>query len=66
MVVYLLDDTHQRVSYVMEEIFLHIDMDSRRSAPTGPRTSPPPSTAASPPTPSCPGSPTLSGSMSLR
>ncbi|MFC7496756.1 MULTISPECIES: thioesterase family protein [unclassified Nocardioides] len=31
-VVYLLDDTHQRVSYVMEEIFLHIDMESRRTA----------------------------------
>lgn len=33
VVVYLLDDSHQRVSYVMEEIFLHIDMESRRSAP---------------------------------
>lgn len=32
-VVYLLDDTHRRVSYVMEEVFLHIDMDSRRTAP---------------------------------
>lgn len=32
-VVYLLDDTHQRVSYAMEEIFLHIDMESRHSAP---------------------------------
>lgn len=32
-VVYLLDDSHQRVSYVMEEIFLHIDMDSRRTSP---------------------------------
>ena len=31
VVVYLLDDTHQRVSYVMEEIFLHIDMASRRT-----------------------------------
>lgn len=30
--VYLLDDTHQRLSYVMEEIFLHIDMSSRRTA----------------------------------
>ena len=27
VVAYLLDDTHQKVSYVMEEIFLHIDMD---------------------------------------
>ncbi len=33
VVVYLLDDTHERVSYVMEEIFLHIDMESRRTAP---------------------------------
>lgn len=32
-VVYLVDDTHQQVSYVMEEIFLHIDMASRKSAP---------------------------------
>ena len=32
-VVYLLDDTHERLSYVMEEIFLHIDMESRRTAP---------------------------------
>lgn len=32
-VVYLLDDTHQRLSYVMEEIFLHIDMDTRKTAP---------------------------------
>ena len=32
-VVYLLDETHQRLSYVMEEIFLHIDMSSRRTAP---------------------------------
>ena len=30
--VYLLDDTHRRLSYVMEEIFLHIDMASRRTA----------------------------------
>ena len=32
VVAYLLDDSHQKVSYVMEEIFLHIDMSSRRSA----------------------------------
>lgn len=31
--VYLLDDTHQVLSYVMEEIFLHIDMSTRRTAP---------------------------------
>ncbi len=32
VLVYLLDDTHQRLSYVMEEIFLHVSMDSRRTA----------------------------------
>ena len=32
-VVYLVDDTHQQVSYVMEELFLHIDMASRKTAP---------------------------------
>ena len=31
--VYLLDETHQQLSYVMEEIFLHIDMSTRRTAP---------------------------------
>ena len=31
--VYLLDETHQRLSFVMEEIFLHIDMATRRTAP---------------------------------
>ena len=31
--VYLLDETHQRLSCVMEEIFLHIDMATRRTAP---------------------------------
>ncbi len=31
--VYLLDDTHQRLSFVMEEISLHIDMETRRTAP---------------------------------
>lgn len=33
VLVYLLDDSHQRLSYVMEEVFLHIDMDTRRTAP---------------------------------
>ena len=33
VVVYLLDDTHQKVSYVMEEIFLHVRMDDRRTSP---------------------------------
>lgn len=33
VLVYLLDDTHQRVSYVMEEIFLRIDMSTRKTAP---------------------------------
>ncbi|WP_323791907.1 thioesterase family protein [Nocardioides sp.] len=32
VLVYLLDDEKQRVSYVMEEVFLHIDMESRRTA----------------------------------
>lgn len=31
--VYLLDDSHKRLSFVMEEIFLHIDMQTRLSAP---------------------------------
>ena len=31
--VYLLDDTNQRLSFVMEEIFLHIDMETRHTAP---------------------------------
>jgi len=32
-VVYLLDDTHQKLSSVVEEIFLHLDMGTRRTAP---------------------------------
>ncbi len=31
--VHLLDDSHERLSFVMEEIFLHIDMETRRTAP---------------------------------
>ena len=31
--VYLLDDTNQRLSFVMEEILLHIDLGTRRTAP---------------------------------
>jgi acyl-CoA thioesterase FadM len=31
--VYLLDDSHQRLSFVMEEVLLHIDMETRRTAP---------------------------------
>ncbi len=31
--VYLLDDSHQRLSFVMEEILLHIDMETRHTAP---------------------------------
>lgn len=31
--VYLLDDSHKRLSFVMEEVFLHIDMGTRRTAP---------------------------------
>ena len=30
--VYLLDESHQRLSFVMEEIFLHIEMETRRTA----------------------------------
>jgi acyl-CoA thioesterase FadM len=33
VLVYLLDDSHQRLSFVMEEILLHIDMETRRTAP---------------------------------
>lgn len=33
VLVYLLDETHQRVSYVMEEIFLHVSMETRRTSP---------------------------------
>ncbi len=33
VLVYLLDESRQRLSYVMEEIFLHIDMETRRTAP---------------------------------
>jgi len=32
-VVYLLDDTRQQLAYVMEEIFLHIDMSTRATSP---------------------------------
>ena len=31
--VYLLDDSHQRLSFVMEEILLHIDLETRHTAP---------------------------------
>jgi acyl-CoA thioester hydrolase len=31
--VHLLDETHERLSFVMEEILLHIDMETRRTAP---------------------------------
>ena len=31
--VYVLDERHQRLSSVMEEIFLHVDMETRRTAP---------------------------------
>jgi acyl-CoA thioester hydrolase len=33
VLVYLLDESHQRLSFVMEEIFLHIDIETRRTAP---------------------------------
>jgi acyl-CoA thioester hydrolase len=31
--VYLLNDSHEQLSFVMEEVFLHIDMETRRTAP---------------------------------
>ncbi|MBF4161388.1 thioesterase family protein [Nocardioides acrostichi] len=31
--VYILDDTHERLSCVFEEIFLHIDLKDRKTAP---------------------------------
>lgn len=33
VLVFLVDETHSRVSYVMEEIFLHVDMDTRKTSP---------------------------------
>ncbi len=33
VLVYLLDETHRRVSFVLEEIFLHIDLSTRLTAP---------------------------------
>jgi len=30
---WILDDTHERVAFVMEEIMLHIDLSTRRTAP---------------------------------
>lgn len=33
VLVYLVDESHQRLSYVMEEIFVHMDMATRRTAP---------------------------------
>ncbi len=32
VVVYLLDDTNSQVSYVMEEVFLHMDMETRKTS----------------------------------
>jgi acyl-CoA thioester hydrolase len=64
-VVYLVDETHQVLSYVMEEIFLHIDMASRKTAPW------PDDVAAAideqiAGEADLPWAPALSGSMSLR
>ncbi|MCY7395658.1 MAG: thioesterase family protein [Nocardioides sp.] len=33
VLVFLVDETHHRVSYAMEEIFLHVDMESRATSP---------------------------------
>ena len=32
VLVYLLDETHQRVSFIMEEIFLHVDLETRKTS----------------------------------
>lgn len=63
--VYLLDESHQRLSFVMEEVFLHIDMTTRLTAPW------PDEVAAALDTriaeeAELPWEPALSGSMSLR
>ncbi|NYD43707.1 GNAT family N-acetyltransferase [Nocardioides panaciterrulae] len=63
--VYLLDESHRRVSFVMEEIFLHVDMQTRRTAPW------PEDVAAAidkriAEDASLPWEPDLSGSMALR
>jgi acyl-CoA thioester hydrolase len=63
--VYILDDSHQRLSFVMEEILLHIDMETRRTAPW------PEDVAASldhqiAEQSSLPWEPDVSGSLSLR
>ena len=29
----MLNDTHERLSFVMEEVFLHIDMTTRKTSP---------------------------------
>ena len=33
VLMYVLDETHQQVACVVEEIFLHIDLETRRTAP---------------------------------
>ena len=33
VLIYVLDETHQQVACVDEEIFLHIDLETRRTAP---------------------------------
>ncbi len=65
VLVYLLDESHQRLSYVMEEIFLHIEMETRRTAVW------PESVAAAldariTENATLPWEPSVSGSMSLR
>ena len=65
VVVYLLDETREQLSYVMEEIFLHIDMATRKTSPW------PEDVAAKVDAKvaehaAYPFEPTLSGSMALR
>jgi len=64
-VAYLVDETRERLSYVMEEIFLHVDMTTRRTSPW------PDDVAAAldrrvAEERALPWAPELSGSMSLR
>jgi acyl-CoA thioester hydrolase len=63
--VYLLDDSHQRLSFVMEEVFLHIDMETRHTAawPEDVAAALDQRIAADA---SLPWEPSVSGSMSLR
>ncbi|WP_182524686.1 thioesterase family protein [Nocardioides dongkuii] len=62
---YLVDESRQRVAYVMEEIFLHIDMTTRKTSPW-PEDVATKVDAKIAEHAKLPFEPTLSGSMSLR